>query len=226
MYENAECDVTFICDPNESFEKELPEYIHYIPVNMKRGISIGGLKSCIEMKKIFKENRFDMIQYSTPNASLYAAVAGTMAKIPVRLYCQWGLVYVGFEGIKRKIFKLEEKLVCHLSTWIEPDSMGNLEFCHAEKLYPINKGSVVNKGSASGVSLEKFNISKKQQYRREIRKKCGPEPFELQRLAAMGAGQKKPEQSSSAYSKSGHSVPTGFSAKSHPEPCCAAMLFS
>lgn len=171
MYENAECDITFICDPNESFEKELPEYIHYIPVNMKRGISIGGLKSCIEMKKIFKENRFDMIQYSTPNASLYAAVAGTMAKIPVRLYCQWGLVYVGFEGIKRKIFKLEEKLVCHLSTWIEPDSMGNLEFCHAEKLYPINKGSVVNKGSASGVSLEKFNISKKQQYRREIRKK-------------------------------------------------------
>lgn len=45
-------------------------------------------------------------------------------------------------------------------------------------------------------------------------KESGPEPFELQRLAAMGAGQKKPEQPSPAYAKPGHSVPTGSSAKS------------
>lgn len=45
-------------------------------------------------------------------------------------------------------------------------------------------------------------------------KESGPEPFELQRLAAMGAGQKKPEQPSPAYGRSGHSVPAGSSAKS------------
>ena len=45
-------------------------------------------------------------------------------------------------------------------------------------------------------------------------KESGPEPFELQRLAAMGAGQKKPEQPSSAYAKQGHSVPAGSSAQS------------
>lgn len=73
-----------------------------------------------------------MVQYSTPNASLYAALAAKLAGVPVRLYCQWGMAYVGFHGIKRVIFKRIEKLVCTLSTWVEPDSFGNLKFSHAE----------------------------------------------------------------------------------------------
>ena len=79
------------------------------------------------------------------------------------------MVFVGFQGIKRWIFKQEEKFVCKLSTWIEPDSKSNLEFVHSEGLYPENKGSVIWNGSASGVSLEKFEISKKQEYRQKIR---------------------------------------------------------
>lgn len=167
--ENTDWDITFICDYDEEFKNSLPEYIHYIPVPMKRGISIAGIKAMLQMKKIFQKEKFDLIQYSTPNASLYASLAAKLAKVPVRLYCQWGMVFVGFEGIKRKIFKMEEKFVCKLSTWIEPDSKSNLNFAHSEGLYPENKGSVVWNGSASGVSLEKFDISKKQEYRNKIR---------------------------------------------------------
>ena len=58
---------------------------------MKRGISFSGIKSIIEMFKIFKRENFDLIQYSTPNASLYAAISGKVAGVPVRLYCQWGM---------------------------------------------------------------------------------------------------------------------------------------
>lgn len=171
MHKNGDYDITFICDKDENFGENLPDYIHYIPVEMKRGISISGLKACAQMYKTFKQNEFDLIQYSTPNASLYASLAGWLAGIPVRLYCQWGLVFVGFKGIKRTIFKYEEKLVCTLSTWIEPDSRGNLNFCHEQKLYPENKGSVTHKGSASGVSLKKFDISQRGIFRDEIRNK-------------------------------------------------------
>ena len=169
MHKKGDYDITFICNKDEKFARELPNYIHFIPVEMERGISIGGIVACAKMWKIFRKNRFDLIQYSTPNASLYASIAGWLARIPVRLYCQWGLAFIGFNGLKRKIFKYEEKLVCKLSTWIEPDSRGNLKFCHEEKIYPNNKGSVVHKGSASGVSLEKFDITKKKQYRTDIR---------------------------------------------------------
>lgn len=179
LHENTDWDISFICNFDEEFGNELPEFIHYYPVKMERGISISGIKAIREIKKIFDQEKFDMIQYSTPNASLYAAIAGKLSKIPVRLYCQWGMVYVGFSGVKRYVFKAVEKFVCQLSTWIEPDSNSNLKFAHAEKLYPKSKGSVIWNGSACGVDLAKFNISKKIDYRETIRKdiKCNPSHF-------------------------------------------------
>lgn len=169
IHTNTDWDITFICNYDEKFEKSLPEYIHYIPVPMERGISIAGVKAMLEMKKIFQREKFDLIQYSTPNASLYASMAGKLAHVPVRLYCQWGLVFVGFQGLKRKIFQMEEKYVCHLSTHIEPDSNSNLRFAHEIGLYPKSKGSVIWNGSACGVNLTKFDISNKEEYRKDIR---------------------------------------------------------
>lgn len=171
LHENTDWDISFICSTDDEFEQMLPDYIHYYPVPMERGISVAGIKAMFEMKKIFKREKFDLIQYSTPNASLYASLAGFLAGIPVRLYCQWGMAFVGFTGLKRKIFKAEEKLVCRLSTWIEPDSYSNLNFAHEQGLYPQSKGSVIWNGSACGVDLEKFDISKKNQHRMTIREK-------------------------------------------------------
>lgn len=171
LHENTDWDISFICSTDDEFKQMLPEYIHYYPVPMERGISLAGIKAMFEMKKIFKREKFDLIQYSTPNASLYASLAGFLAGIPVRLYCQWGMAFVGFTGLKRKIFKAEEKLVCSLSTWIEPDSYSNLNFAHEQGLYPQSKGSVIWNGSACGVNLEKFDIKKKSQYRKTIREK-------------------------------------------------------
>lgn len=169
LHEKSDFDISFICDNDEQFAASLPEYIHYYPIPMERGISIGGFKAMWAIRGIFKEQKFDIVQYSTPNAACYASIAAWMAKVPVRLYCQWGIAYVGFTGVKRAIFKLEEKMVCKLSTWIEPDSFGNLSFSHAEGLYPENKGSVIWNGSASGVNLKKFDVSQKAEWREKIR---------------------------------------------------------
>lgn len=171
IHENTDWEISFICSEEAEFEKSLPEYIHYHPIHMERGISFAGVKAMWQMRKIFKQEKFDLIQYSTPNASLYASLAGFLTRIPVRLYCQWGMAFVGFEGIKRKIFKLEEKLVCALSTWIEPDSLSNLRFAHAESLYPESKGSVIWNGSACGVDLKKFDCTQKAMYRQKVREK-------------------------------------------------------
>lgn len=173
LHEHTDWDISFICDYDMEFADSLPEYIHYYPIPMKRGISINGIGAMLKMRKIFQKEKFDLIQYSTPNASFYAALAGKMTGIPVRLYCQWGIAYVGFRGIKRFIFKILEKIVCNLSTWIEPDSESNLTFAHSEKLYPKSKGSVIWNGSACGIDLDKFDYQRKLEYRNEIRKKYG-----------------------------------------------------
>ncbi len=171
IHENTDWDISFICSDENDFGSSLPKYIHYFPVQMKRGISIAGVKAMLEMKKIFKREKFDLIQYSTPNASLYASLAGKLAHVPIRLYCQWGMAFVGLQGLKRKIFQMEEKYVCHLSTHIEPDSNSNLNFAHEIGLYPESKGSIIWNGSACGVNLIKFDISNKDKYRKSIREK-------------------------------------------------------
>lgn len=173
IHNHTDWDITFICSEDAEFASRLPSYIHFHPIHMKRGISLSGIKAMIQMKRLFTKEKYDLIQYSTPNASLYASLAGKMARVPVRLYCQWGIAYVGFSGIKRCIFKCIEKLVCTLSTHIEPDSKSNLKFAHNEGLYPESKGSVIGNGSACGVDFNKFDISHKDAYRSLMRNQLG-----------------------------------------------------
>lgn len=171
LIKEEDWEIYMICSEDKAFSDLLPEKVNYIPVSMKRGINFDGFKATLEMIKIFKREGFDIIQYSTPNASLYASLAGKFAKVPVRLYCQWGMAFVGMKGVKRKIFKTIEKIVCCLSTCIEPDSKSNLDFAHKEKLYPIKKGKVIGNGSACGVDLDKFNIKSRDINKEFIREK-------------------------------------------------------
>ncbi len=171
--EHTDWEITVICHEDPSLQEQLPDGVRYIPISMERGVNIGGIKAMLKMIKVFRREKFDLVQYSTPNASFYASIAAWFARIPVRLYCQWGMAYVGFTGIKRRFFKTLEKMICRLSTWIEPDSFGNLKFSHEEGLYPEEKGAVIWSGSASGVNLQKFDITHKNAWRNTIRQKYG-----------------------------------------------------
>ncbi len=171
---NAGYDISLICDMDEEYMESLPEYIHKFPMAMERGVDVRGMHRAIkQMTEIFKREKFDIVQYSTPNASLYASIAAKKAKIPVRLYCQWGMVYLGFDGIKKTIFKSIEKFTCKNSTDIQPDSKGNLDFCRENGFYTEEKSRIVWNGCANGLNVEKFDISQKSKYKEEIRKKYG-----------------------------------------------------
>lgn len=174
-YNERGIDVSIACNMDAEYEKNLKAefpFVHTYPMPFPRGINLlGSLKSIKMLTKLFKTEKFDMVQYSTPNASMYAAVSSKLAKIPVRLYCQWGMVYVTMGGIKRKIFKTIERMVCRFSTQVQPDSTGNLEFCRKEGLYDEGKSLVIWNGSAKGLDLTAFDISKKQEYAKEIKEK-------------------------------------------------------
>lgn len=169
LHNTGEYDIYLICRNEEQIKENLQEFVHYIPVTMERGISLSAVKSINEMTKIFKEYKFDIVQYSTPNASFYASIASKKANIPVRLYCQWGIRYMGFDGWQRHLFKVLEKITCNISTFVEVESNNLRQFSLDEGLYTEEKSSVILNGSASGVDLTKFDIAKKYQWRKEIR---------------------------------------------------------
>lgn len=176
-YNARKIDVTIVCNMDKDYECELKDqypFVHTYPIAFPRGINVTeSFRSIMILYQFFKSQRFDMVQYSTPNASMYAAVASKMAGIPVRLYCQWGMVYVTMTGIKRKIFYLMEKMVCRFSTMIQPDSDGNLKFCREQELYDESKSCVIWNGSAKGLDLSAFDVSQKLVYANVIKAKYG-----------------------------------------------------
>lgn len=172
-YMHNECgyDVTLICDNDEEFAAALPEYIHYIPVRMSRGIDLSGFASVLKFYKVFKKEKFDFVQYSTPNAACYASIASFLARVPIRLYAQWGIRYIGLSGKSRQIFKLIEKIVCRLSTHIRSVSTMNMQFAVNEGLYPKYKAKVIGNGGTIGVDMSAYSVDKKSEWKKEIAEK-------------------------------------------------------
>ncbi len=165
-------EVTVVCaDMSEEFKERHRKFANVVEVPLERGINVSSLlRSTKAMKKIFKEGRFDAIQYSSPNAAICCTLAKGFKKIPVRVYGQWGIRYVGFEGLKRKFFKALEKYICNGATKIYAVSNKNLELAVSEKLCKKEKIEVIGKGGTIGVDFKVYNINKREEYRAEIRK--------------------------------------------------------
>lgn len=171
LYESGEYDVSLICNNEDEVIGDLPPFVHYYPVEMKRGVSVSAFGAIKKIGEILERNKFDLVQYSTPNAAFYTSIAAKRANVPVRLYCQWGIRYMGFEGWKRSLFKYLEKKTCDNSTFIEVESHNIRDFSLEEGLYIEDRSCVVWNGSASGVDLRKFDVTKKNIWRNRIRKK-------------------------------------------------------
>ncbi|WP_027089508.1 glycosyltransferase family 4 protein [Thomasclavelia saccharogumia] len=165
-------DVTVICNYDAQLVEELGKDIKFIPVKIPRGISIfNSINTIQQLIKIFKREKFDLIQYSTPNAALYSAIAAKKAKCLIRNYHCMGFRYLGFKGILKYIFKLIEQITCFLSTHVECVSYSNLELGIREKIFNKDKATVIFYGSTGGVDFTKFNIEYREKWRNEIRKK-------------------------------------------------------
>lgn len=173
LHNQGDYEISLICNEEEGVRDDLPEYVHYYPVSMKRGVSLSIFKAMRQIKKIIKQNNFDIVQYSTPNAAFCASIAAKKAKTPVRLYCQWGIRYMGFGGWQRQLFKWIEKKTCKNSTFIEAESHNIRNFSIEEKLYTAEKSCVIWNGSACGVNLSKFNVNKRKIWRTEKRETLG-----------------------------------------------------
>ena len=167
-------EVSVITSKDDTLEEMLGDNIRYIPVEIPRGVAFGAsLKAIRELTKVFKREKFDFVQYSTPNAAFYASIAAKRAKIKVRNYHLMGLRYLGESGIKRKILYYFDRIASKKSTHVECVSPSNLRLATEEKLFPKEKGCVVWNGSSGGIDLNRFDATKRETFRREIREKYG-----------------------------------------------------
>lgn len=162
-------EVTLVCSDTTKVKATKGNAFKYVDIPMKRGISIIDILIIPwRFRKFFKSENFDLVQYATPNASLYASIGAWLAGVPIRLYCQWGIRYVGESGLIRKILKALEHLTCKLSTDICPASQKNLEYAVNEGLYKANKAIIIGNGGTIGVDLAKYDLNRKQEYKDSV----------------------------------------------------------
>ncbi|MDD6483947.1 MAG: glycosyltransferase family 4 protein [Clostridiales bacterium] len=165
-------EVTLICDMEDGFAQRNSDYAACINLPMSRGASLKDLLTVpFKLRKIFRKNKFDLIYYTSPNVSLYASIAGFLAGINTRIYSQCGLRYVSFTGIKRRIFRLVERITCKFSTHIRAQSPMNMQFAIDERLCPESKISVVGIGGTTGVDLKQCGSFDHNRARSELRNK-------------------------------------------------------
>ena len=167
-------DVTVVCSDDSKLQEKLGKAIRFYPIDMPRGISVGGSLHAIKaLTAFFKKEKFDIIQYSTPNAAFYSSIAAKKAGCNVRNYHLMGLRYLGASGIGKTILKIIEKIACYNSTSIECVSKSNMKMGIEEGLFPKEKVTVVWNGSTGGVDLKRFNFEKRGQWRKEVRSELG-----------------------------------------------------
>ena len=169
-FEQAGFEITVICANNEELNKQLPENVKFYPVPFSRIISpFNDIRAVLKLIHLFRKERFDIVQYSTPKASLLGSIAAFLAKVPIRIYILWGLYYTGQTGFKYKLFKVFEKIICSISTNIIPISHEMIEFALSEGFGRKEKYEVMLNGSACGVDLELFDPEKWKPFRNQIR---------------------------------------------------------
>ena len=171
-------EVAVICSPDiPDLAEKMGSRVHYLPVSIPRGVSfLGMLRATREIRAILHRERFDLVQYSTPNAAFCASWAAMRERVPVRNYHLMGLRYLGSHGLMRRVLKGIEKLSCRWSTHIECVSPSNLRMGIEEGLFDESKACVVWNGSSGGVDMHEYDSSNREAYRREIREKYGIAP--------------------------------------------------
>lgn len=169
LFKERGYDVTLICTMSEEFLRDYSDEFHCVNVLMKRGVSLKDvLTKPFDFFRIFKKERFDYVQYATTNASFYACVPAKLCGIKTRVYCQWGLLYVGYSGVKRIFYKWIEKVLCLFATHVTVASKKNLEYAVTDGVLPAEKASVIGDGGTIGVDLKTFDIARRDEYKKQV----------------------------------------------------------
>lgn len=165
-------EVSYVTAAQEGFRDRCHEGVKLFDFPVKRGFDfLGTFLAAERFRKLCKEEKFDMVVFATPNGAIYGSIGSRLAGVPCRVLAQWGMRYVGFEGIKRKIIRAIEQISCNNATDIRNVSQKNRELAIKDRMYRPEKCKVLGEGGTIGVDLTQYDLAKIPQMRAEIREK-------------------------------------------------------
>ena len=130
----------------------------YFSIDIPRQISLlRDFMALINLWRLFRNNRFDIVHSTTPKAGLLCALAGKMAGVPIRVHTYTGQPWVTLSGIKRLMAKSGDLIIGRLNNCCYTDSHSQRDFLISNKLISADKLKVLAKGSLAGVDVARFS---------------------------------------------------------------------
>lgn len=131
--------------------------IRFRAVNIPRQISlVADLVALVELIRLFRRERFALVQSITPKAGLLAMVAARVAGVPVRIHWFTGQVWATRGGFSRTLLKSADRVTALCATHLLADSRSQRAFLEAEGLVSPGDVTVLGEGSVCGVDVERF----------------------------------------------------------------------
>ncbi|MEX1200853.1 MAG: glycosyltransferase family 4 protein [Methylophaga sp.] len=121
---------------------------------------LEDLVSLFRLYRLFKKHNFDIIHSTTPKAGLLCAIAGWLARVPVRLHTFTGQTWATKTGFSKKLLRLLDKVIVMLNTRCYADSESQRSYLNSHGVGDTESIKVLGDGALAGVDLERFNSNK------------------------------------------------------------------
>lgn len=154
-------EVDLICSDEKYAQYLKNEYgFNIIFFNIERDISpLKDLKSVFELYNILIKGNYHIVHTATPKAGIVGALAGLLARVPIRLHTFTGQRWSTLSGFKRYLLKMIDKFIILINTQCYTDSPSQIKFLENEKITPHGKLICLGMGSFGGVNFTRFNES-------------------------------------------------------------------
>ncbi len=153
-------DVFTVSASGPEVDEVLKEGVRHIAVPFTRKITpLQDLKCLIQLIRIIREIRPDIIHTHTPKAGLLGMLAGWICGVPLRMHTVAGLPLMEAAGLKRKLLEGTERLTYFCAHKVYPNSGGLRDFMVRELGTDAGKLKVIGSGSSNGIDIGYFRRS-------------------------------------------------------------------
>lgn len=146
-------------DGNELSALKMQEGCEHVVVPFTRKITpIQDLICLIQLIRLFRNRRPDIVHTHTPKAGLLGMLAAKLSGVPVRLHTIGGLPWMESKGLLRRLLKGMEKLTAAAAHRVYPNSFLLQRFLMDEKI-ATKKMKVLGEGSTNGIDCDFFSCT-------------------------------------------------------------------
>jgi glycosyltransferase involved in cell wall biosynthesis/O-antigen/teichoic acid export membrane protein len=157
-FREAGYDVTIVSSPGEhQTNAALDEHVRAVALPMAREISfVADSVALFRMYRLMRRIKPDLVSAATPKAGFLGCVAAWLARVPCRVYNQWGLRAETLRGWRRAAAILAEKMACRTAQRVICVSESLRSEIVRLGLAKQERTVVLGSGSCNGVHAECF----------------------------------------------------------------------